>query len=281
MEIENKVKQTIRRFRLLSKKDKVLVAASGGKDSTAVLYMLKKLGYNASAITIDVNLGKYSRRNIENVKKFCKESKIPLYVISIKDEFGCSHCYIRDALKTKGIRLNSCAVCGILRRYLLNKAARKLKADKIATGHNMDDEAQSIMMNFFRNTLQWSARLGPKAGNAKDKRFIPRVKPLYFIPEKQIEKYSRKMKFPVKYGRCPCASDVFRNYVRKMLDDYEKTNHDAKKNIVDYFMKILPELKKRYRTEGYSYCSRCGEPSKRDVCRTCQIIAEVKPKRFK
>jgi uncharacterized protein (TIGR00269 family) len=276
MEIEGKVKQTIRKFRLLSKKDKILVAASGGKDSTAVLYILKNLGYNADAITIDVNLGEYSGRNIGNVKKFCSENKIPLYIISIKEEFGCSHCYIRDALKPKGIKLNSCAVCGILRRYLLNKAARKLKANKIVTGHNMDDEAQSIVMNFFRNTLQWSARLGPKAGNAKDKRFIPRVKPLYFVPEREIEKYSRKMRFPVKYGRCPCASDVFRNFVRNLLNDYEKTNPKVKRNIVNYFMRILPELKKRYRTEGYTYCSRCGEPSKGKVCRTCQIVGEIK-----
>ena len=55
---EFKVKNTIKKFRLLDKKDKVLVACSGGKDSTVVLYILKKLNYNVEAITIDTGLGK-------------------------------------------------------------------------------------------------------------------------------------------------------------------------------------------------------------------------------
>ena len=211
--IEAKAKSNIKKYKLLTKKDKVLVAVSGGKDSTAVLYMLKKFGYNVQAIAIDVNLGNYSKSNISNISSFCKKEKIPLYVISIKEEFGCSHCYIKDALGSKGIKLSSCAVCGVLRRYLLNKAAKKLKATKIVTGHNLDDEAQAVMMNFFRNTLQLSARLGPMSGIKSNRTFIPRVKPLFFIPEKDIEKYSKIMKFPVKYGKCPCSSEVFRRFV--------------------------------------------------------------------
>ncbi len=279
--IERNAKNTIKKFGLLNKKEKILVAVSGGKDSTAVLHMLNKWGYNIEAAAIDVNLGGYSKSNMGNITSFCKKESIPLYIISIKDEFGCSHCYIRDALNSKGIKLNSCAVCGVLRRYLLNKAAKKLKAKKLVTGHNLDDEAQSIMMNFFRNTLQWSARLGPKSGMPRAKGFVQRVKPFYFIPEKDIEKYSRIMKFPVKYGRCPCSSDVFRRFVGDFLGDYEKENKLVKKNIVDYFMRVQPQLKQKYKTQTYTYCQKCGEPSKGSICRTCQIILEIKPKRFK
>jgi len=277
--IERKVKATIKNFGLLNKKEKIIVAVSGGKDSTAVLYMLNKWGYNVEAAAIDVNLGEYSITNMKNISKFCRENKIPLYVVSIRDEFGGSHCNIRQILASKGVKLNSCAVCGVLRRYLLNKAAKKLKAKKLVTGHNLDDECQAVMMNFLRNTLQWSARLGPKSGISGAKGFVQRVKPLYFIPEKDIERYSKIMKFPVKYGKCPLSSDVLRRFVGGLLDDYEKQNPDAKKNIIGNFMKLLPELKIKYKGQEYRYCDRCGEPSKGKVCRTCQIIEGVRIKR--
>ena len=169
-------------------------------------------------------------------------------------------------------------MCGVLRRYLLNKSAKELKATKIVTGHNLDDEAQAIMMNFFRNTLQLSARLGPMSGMKGNKKFIPRVKPLYFIPEKDIEKYSKVMKFPVKYGNCPCSSEVFRRFTGNMLNDLEKQNKNVKKNILCYFLKMLPELKKKFKKQDYSYCTKCGEPSKGKVCRTCQIIGNITQK---
>jgi len=274
--IENKVKATIKKFELLNKKEKIIVAVSGGKDSTAILYLLHKWGYNVEGIAINVNLGIYSKTNMGNITDFCRENKIPLYVISIREEFGNSHCNIKSILASKGIKLNSCAVCGVLRRYLLNKAAKKLKAKKLVTGHNLDDEAQAIMMNLFRNTMQWSARLGPKSGLSGKKEFVQRVKPLYFISEKDIERYSKIMKFPVKYGMCPCSSDAFRNYTGRMLDDYEKINSDVKKNIIDNFMKTLPLLKKKYGNQKFSLCVKCGEPSRGDICRTCQIIGEIK-----
>jgi uncharacterized protein (TIGR00269 family) len=277
-EVEKKAESTIKRFKLLNKKEKILVAASGGKDSTAALFILKKLGYNASAITIDVAMGNYTKKNIENLTKFCKNEKIKLYSMSIREEFGGSICYIRSALASKGVKLNSCAVCGVLRRYLINKAAKHLKAKKLVTGHNLDDEAQAIMMNFFRNTLQMSARLGPKTGVADAKGFIPRVKPLYFIPEKDIEKYSKIMKFPVYYGRCPCSAEVFRRFVGNALDEYEKTNPKIKQNIVDYFMKKLPRLKQKYKKQKTSYCIKCREPSKGKICRACQIVSKAKAK---
>lgn len=272
--VESKAESTLKKYKLANKKEKIIVAASGGKDSTAAMHILKKLGYNIIALTIDVEIGKYTRKNIENLREFCKKEKIPLYVLNVKEEFGCSICYIKSALSSKGIKLNSCAVCGVIRRYLLNKAAKKLGAKKIATGHNLDDEAQSIMMNFFRNTLQWCARLGPKTSLTKG--FVQRIKPLYFIPEKDIEKYSKIMKFPVNYERCPCADVVFRNFVRKLLDNQEKANPRIKQNIVDYFLKIQPALKKEFRTQKHTYCAKCGEPSKSEICRTCQIIGEIK-----
>ena len=94
--IENQVKQTIEKFHLVTKKDILLVACSGGKDSTTVLYILNKLGYKPQAITIDAAIGNYTKQNLENIKKFCKKPNIKLHIISFKKEFGYSLCYIKS-----------------------------------------------------------------------------------------------------------------------------------------------------------------------------------------
>lgn len=274
---ENNVKKTIKDFNLLTRKDKVLVAVSGGKDSTTVLYLLKKFGYNIEAITINAFIGNYSKRNLENIKDFCKQYEIKLHIISFKKEFGYSLCYIKSILKSKDVNLKSCTLCGVLKRYLLNKYTRKLNATKLVTGHNLDDTAQSILMNFFRNQLQLSSRIGPITGLIRDKKFVMRVKPLYLTMEEDIEQYSKLNNFPVKYGRCPCASDAYRNTVRNLLNEYEKKYPRIKKNIVNWYLNALPKIKNYFFTdEKPNYCKKCGEPSKRDVCMACLIIEKLK-----
>ena len=274
--IDQTVKKTIAKFRLIKKQDKVLVALSGGKDSTVLLYILNKLSYNIKAITINAFIGNYSKKNLSNSIKFCKRLGIKLYHVSFKSEFGHSLCYLTSLLKSKDIKINSCTVCGVLRRYLINKVSRKLKADKVALGHNLDDEAQSIMMNFFRGNPAMSARIGPISGLIKDKRFVPRIKPLYFVSEKDIETYSKLHRFEVEYKECPCAFG-YRNSVKKSLNSLEKKHKDIKINIINNFLEMLPRLKAYYKSqEKLISCKNCGEPSRNGLCKTCQILKLVK-----
>ena len=108
---------------MISTSDKVAVAVSGGKDSSVLLYILKKLGYDIEAVTVNSNIGCYSDTNLENIKKVCGDLGVKLHVADFKENYGKSVCYMTDVLEEKGMKLGTCTVCGVLRRRLLNKAA--------------------------------------------------------------------------------------------------------------------------------------------------------------
>ena len=282
---EAKVSSTIEKYQLFSKEDKILVAASGGKDSTVALYLLWKLGYNIEAINIDTGLGEYSCQNTINLEIFCKEHNIKLHKSSFRDAFGFGTCYIKDVLAEKGFDLNSCTICGVIRRVIMNKYIRQLKADKTVTGHNADDESEAVLMNFFRNNLNIAARQGPSSGIVKHELFVPRVKPLYFCTVKEITRYSKLKRFKVHYGACPCSADAYRNTLRQLLKEIEADSvssdlHEVKENILRNFVNLLPKLKQHYSNADNSNkinaCNNCGEPTKNEICQACNIIALVK-----
>ena len=272
--LEKKVKRTIKKFNLFDRKDKVGVAVSGGKDSTTCLYVLKKLGYNVEAITVDVVIGNYTKKNLENLKKFCKKYKVKLYEISFREEFGYSLAQITKMVRKKGLNYSYCFICGILRRYLINKYAKKLKFDCIATGHNLDDEAQSFIMNVFRNDLILARRQGPVSGYIKSKSFVKRVKPLYLCSEKETTAYSKLMKFPVNYEPCPCREGAYRKEYADMLDRFEKKHPSIKYNIIQFFLRTIYKIKQEDvdKEVKISACKQCGEPSANKICKRCEIL---------
>ncbi|MBU1198577.1 MAG: TIGR00269 family protein [Nanoarchaeota archaeon] len=282
---EKKIKRTIKKFDLFSKKDRVGVAVSGGKDSTTALYVLKKLGYNIEAVTVDAVIGNYTKKNLENLRKVCKKYDVKLNEINFREEFGSSLCFIKSVAQEKGLTYSSCMICGVLRRYLLNKYAKKWKFDCLVTGHNLDDEAQAFIMNVFRNDLILAKRQGPVSGSGKansTKVFVKRVKPLYLCTEEEIIKYSKFMKFPVNYEPCPCREGAYRKEYADMLDAFEKKFPPTKYNIVQFFLRTVHQMKEKDidkeadKDIEIGKCEKCGEPCAKKICKRCEILGALK-----
>jgi tRNA-5-methyluridine54 2-sulfurtransferase len=269
--IEARVHKTIRDYALISPKDKVLVACSGGKDSTACLHILSKR-YRVEALAIDEGIVGYRERTLNDLKRFCIDRAIPLHICSLRELYGVT----LDELIRKE-KAHPCTVCGSLRRSLINRCAREHGAAVVATGHNLDDESQSVVMNFLRNQLGVSARLGPKTGLVKDDRFVPRVKPLYFCTEKEITAYCHLMGFDISFVECPYTLQSYRNVVRELLNEYESSHPGTKRRCIGSFLKMLPALKKRYNSNGSpGACALCGEPVAAGICPTCSLTANAK-----
>jgi len=273
---EQKVKNTISKYKLVDKNDNLGVACSGGKDSTTVLYMIHKIFGNRSdikitAIAIDEGIKGYRSIYLKQLERFCKEHGITLKIYSFKKEFGKS---LDDILKKN--KMKPCSVCGVLRRYLLNKKSQELKFDKLVTGHNLDDEVQSVLMNQFRNNVNVSARLGPITGVIKNKKFVPRVKPLYLLTDKEIKAYALLKDFVDGFVECPYSSDSYRGDIRNMLNEFEWHYAGTKHSIILSFLEILPLLKLNYKDGSkIKYCGRCGEVCSSDQCNTCKLLDKL------
>ena len=271
MKLETQFKQTFKKIKL-SKKEKILVALSGGKDSTVVAHLLKKYGYNIQGFHINLGMGKYSQKCLKAVENLCSQINVSLVVYDIKKEMGNSMCYLRSAIQsTKSLK--NCAICGVIKKWIMNREARKLRVKKIATGHNLDDEAQTFLMNIFKGSPELSANSGPSTRNIRDKKFITRIKPLFYIVEEDVKKYSKEKKLPVVYEKCPCALDSYRIQIRKFVDTLTKKQ---KENIIKNFERLSSRIQKLKSPKKLNYCEICGEPSRKQICKMCKLFKDIK-----
>ncbi len=267
-EFEEKVVHTFKKYGLAGKKDRIAVASSGGKDSTAVLYILKKMGLDIFAIHINLGIGEWSDKNQKNLEQFCLENDIPLRIVHSKKEFGKPITELRSVVLLRKGNLRNCAVCGVIRRWILNKKAKEFGATALATGHNLDDEAQTVLMNLFRGSPDQGLGKGPKStGNTG---FIKKIKPLYFCTEKEVETYSRLKKFPVIYQPCPCSFDASRQDTKEWMWKIEKKYPGTEKRIVEQFLSLTKKME--IKNKKTFKCSSCGEPSRSDFCMACRFL---------
>ncbi len=283
---EKKVFYTIRKFQFISRADKIGIAVSGGKDSFAVLNIMnkfcKKNKLKLNAILVDEGIkdkkGKsYRGEAIKQLKKYCKENKIKLIIKSFKDYYKFD---LQNKLsKIKKSKLTSCYVCSILKRAMLNKIARQNKLTKIVTGHNLDDEAETILLNIMKSSPELLAKLGPKTGIIQEKKFVQRIKPLYLLSEKEIILYAKIQKLNYDARICPAREDTFRVRIRNFLKAMEKSVPDIKHNIVNSYLKLMPILKKQpiknKKKQRINYCKICEEPCSQQICKKCQIIEKL------
>ena len=206
---EQTAHQTIKRFNLIEEKEKICVAASGGKDSLALLEILHK-PYDVEALCVDEGISGYRDQTITDLKEFCKKRNIPLRVVSFQDLGSKS----LDELNPK----HPCSTCGVLRRQALLEYSKGY--DVIATGHNLDDEAQTILMNLLRNQQHLLSRLGPRT--EANEQIAARIKPFYLLPEREIRAYCLLKNITSNFTECPNIVKSFRWQVGEQLNQLEQ-----------------------------------------------------------
>lgn len=273
-QIEKSFKKTTGKNHLIKKNDKICIALSGGKDSSSLLYLFWKVfrqrrDLKIFALIIDEGIGNYRKECIKEAEKLCKKLGIKLYKTSFKKELGIT--IDKVAKKTS----KTCTYCGVFKRYLLNKKARELGATKLAVAHNLDDEAQAIIMNVIRCDLKRFERLGPIPGVIRDKKFVPRIKPLRQIHEKELYLYAATNSLPFCSKECPYSHDNVRRDVRKLINDLEEKYPGTKIQIVKFYDAIIKKLAIQKKGK-LGHCKKCGEPTNQEICKACELLERLK-----
>jgi uncharacterized protein (TIGR00269 family) len=248
--------------------DRIAVALSGGKDSTALLrflsrYLQQSQDITLVAVTVDEGIEGYRHETISTAKRLAENLGLEHHIIAFQDLFGGD----LDTL-LKGKETQACTICGILRRKALTEAAKNSGATKIATGHNLDDEAQSVLMNLLRGDLP---RLVRNSALETSGCFLPRIKPLAEISEKEVASYLFVNGMFLTLPECPYTRYALRADVRSMLSCLEHRNPGTMLHLVESKKKIEKYLGGSLVSDPLHRCLQCGDPCNGDICQVCRL----------
>jgi len=274
--VEKRFRGAVAEHKLISPGERIAVAVSGGKDSVACLHLL--VGYcswrncELVAITIDEGIKGYRDHSLPIVKENAELLGVKPFVVSFKQAFGTTLDQIVRLAKRHKTGLNPCTYCGVMRRSLLNQTARELGADKLATAHNLDDEVQAIMLNYVRADFSRLHRLGPIYPPREG--FVPRIKPLREIPEKETALYALLRELNVHLAVCPYAGGIHIE-IRDFLNDLEEKHPNSKFMILRMFDRLKPKIAQGMPEFEMRRCKICGEPTSANVCKACELLKQL------
>jgi uncharacterized protein (TIGR00269 family) len=278
--IEKKVKHTIAKHKMLRYDDKIAVGVSGGKDSMALLHILSKLEAafpkaEIIAITVDEGISQYREEALEIVEEGCRRLQIESISVSFKEMFGLSldELATRLAYGESKSGLTPCSYCGVLRRRALNNLAREHGAKKLVTAHNLDDEVQTALLNFFHGDPLRMARAGPVSPHSHPS-FVQRVKPFSEVLERETTLYAYLKRIEFQSKPCPYASTALRTDIRTMLNRMEEKHAGLKYTVYRSAETVSSIIKSTVKSQDLKECLRCQEPTANEICQACKIIQD-------
>jgi uncharacterized protein (TIGR00269 family) len=271
-DVERKVKREMRKQLMVERGDRIAVAVSGGKDSSALLYMFKKIFHDRKdleffVLSVDEGINGYRSITLSNAEKMAERLGVDFFRVSFEEEFG----FMVDEIAARGFEQAPCTFCGVLRRKLMNKKAKELGATKVATAHNLDDEVQTILINYIRGDIE---RLGRLRGRREE--FVPRIKPLKDVPEKEVALYAILADIPIITDGCPYAARSFRFTVKQMLNELERKHPGTKYSLMRGYERLSELLPKAHPGRKLLRCERCGDASASRICKACEILDMMK-----
>ena len=231
---------------MLTYKDHVAVAVSGGKDSISLLQVLSKMERKypratLTAITVDEGIRGYRDEALDIAQVNCKKLGIKHHSVSFKQLYGYTLDEIVERIHEKANQLTPCAFCGVLRRKALNIAAMDEGANKIATGHTLDDEVQTSLLNIFHGDITKLAVEKPVTDQVHP-RLIQKIKPFCEVPERESALYAYVKGVSFQSTPCPYAGEAMRNDIRNLVNRIEERHAGTKFTVFKSIEKLRPAI---------------------------------------
>ena len=292
--VEKRVRKRIRDDNLLPESttpdepETWVVGLSGGKDSVVLTEILadtfgRDPRVELVALSIHEGIEGYRDESLDACRELTADLDIRHEVVTYDDEFDIR---MDEVVDDDPHDMSACAYCGVFRRDVLSRYADELDADKLLTGHNLDDEAQTALMNFLEGDISkmanhFDASLGAFAGSdagrtrGDSEEFVPRGKPLRDVPEKEVALYAHLEGLPAHITECPHAEEAYRGEIQELLYELEEKHPGTRHSIMAGYEELAGMAAAEHRGENqdeYRECDRCGGPTRQAVCRKCSLL---------
>lgn len=254
--------------RMFSYEDRLLVAVSGGKDSLALWDILLDLGYEVDGLYVELGIGGYSSRSGEVCRRFAEQRGAMLHEVDLAETYG----YTTPSGASAAGR-STCGVCGVSKRYVFNRVAVDHGYDVLATGHNLDDEAATLLGNLLRWHDEFLARQGPVL-RGRDGIQARKCKPLYRLSEREMAAYCVVRGIDYVVEECPLVAGNSGHEHKAALDVIEASSPGVKAQLLFGFLdrqeRLAPDAADTAESPGVGSCDRCGMPTTTAVCAFCR-----------
>lgn len=270
LSLEAEIHETVVSTKLFERGDKVALGASGGKDSTVLAHVMNVLnkrhdyGVEFVLLSIDEGISGYRDDSLETVKRNCEQYALPLTILSYKDLYGWS---MDEIVRAVG-RRNNCTFCGVFRRQALDRGAVLIGANKIATGHNADDVAETVLMNLLRGDLPRLSRCTSIVTGGGGP--LPRCKPMMWALEKEIVMYAYFKRLDYFSTECLYSPNAYRGFARDYVKDLEFVRPESILDLIRAGKEMVVDAEETKQTLGT--CDKCGYMTSGTICKACILL---------
>lgn len=276
--IPEQTERFIKKYQMFSRDEKILVAVSGGKDSLSLWDILVRLGYQADGLYIGLGIDEgiqYSAESQRLTQKFADAHGLTLHVVDIEKLYGYSIPMLADI--SRRAKDKPCSICGLTKRHEMNRIARDMGYDVLATGHNLDDEAATL----FGNTLYWAGEFLTRQSPvlAESPGLARKVKPLCRFYEKEMTAYALLRNIEYIYEECPFSVGSNSIYYKEVLNQLESERPGVK---LTFYLSFLEARKnglfaeREQNIQQLAPCPTCGQlTTTTGECSFCRMIGKV------